>query len=95
MEKQNRSLKHEKDDLHRQVVEAKDNFKDQSRQLKDAHSQRKLAMDEFSEINEKYVVFVVQTGLVPSFFNMYISNFIYYSFLLVTVVSLRNVPMIM
>ena len=59
MERQNRHLKSEKDDLHREVVEVRERSKEQSRQLKDAHSQRKLAMDEFAEINEKYVFGVI------------------------------------
>ena len=53
LERQNRHLKSEKDDFHRELVELRERGKEQTRQLKDAHSQRKLAMDEFAEMNEK------------------------------------------
>ena len=53
LERQNRHLKQEKDEVHRDYVEARERYKEQGRQLKDAHSQRKLAMDEFTEVNEK------------------------------------------
>lgn len=35
------------------VLEASEKLKSQSKELKEAHSQRKLAMQEFSELNER------------------------------------------
>lgn len=35
------------------VLEATEKLRSQSKELKDAHSQRKLAMQEFSELNER------------------------------------------
>ncbi len=35
------------------VMEASEKLKSQSKELKEAHSQRKLAMQEFSELNER------------------------------------------
>ncbi|XP_060119076.1 serine/threonine-protein kinase MRCK beta isoform X3 [Heteronotia binoei] len=53
LEKQCRILRQEKEDLHKQLVEASERLKGQSKELKDAHQQRKLAMHEFSELNER------------------------------------------
>uniref|UniRef100_A0A2D4EXK3 Non-specific serine/threonine protein kinase n=2 Tax=Micrurus corallinus TaxID=54390 RepID=A0A2D4EXK3_MICCO len=53
LEKQCRILKQEKEDLHKQLLEASERLKIQSKELKDAHQQRKLAMQEFSELNER------------------------------------------
>ncbi|XP_054828888.1 serine/threonine-protein kinase MRCK beta isoform X4 [Eublepharis macularius] len=53
LEKQCRILRQEKEDLHKQLVEASERLKGQSKELKDAHQQRKLAMQEFSELNER------------------------------------------
>ncbi|XP_030200287.1 serine/threonine-protein kinase MRCK alpha isoform X2 [Gadus morhua] len=53
LEKQIRSLTQEKDDLHKDMVEASEKLKSQSKDLKEAHGQRKLAMQEFSELNER------------------------------------------
>ncbi|XP_067319110.1 serine/threonine-protein kinase MRCK beta isoform X3 [Anolis sagrei] len=53
LEKQCRILRQEKEDLHKQLVEASERLKAQSKELKDAHQQRKLAMQEFSELNER------------------------------------------
>ncbi|XP_053113811.1 serine/threonine-protein kinase MRCK beta isoform X4 [Hemicordylus capensis] len=53
LEKQCRILRQEKEDLHKQLVEASERLKTQSKELKDAHQQRKLAMQEFSELNER------------------------------------------
>nr|XP_056706661.1 serine/threonine-protein kinase MRCK beta isoform X2 [Euleptes europaea] len=53
LEKQSRILRQEKEDLHKQLVEASERLKGQSKELKDAHQQRKLAMQEFSELNER------------------------------------------
>lgn len=36
-----------------QLVEASERLKSQARELKDAHQQRKLALQEFSELNER------------------------------------------
>lgn len=36
-----------------QLIEASERLKAQSKELKDAHQQRKLAMQEFSELNER------------------------------------------
>ncbi|XP_067411120.1 serine/threonine-protein kinase MRCK beta isoform X2 [Emydura macquarii macquarii] len=55
LEKQYRTLRQEKEDLHKQLVEASERLKAQSKELKDAHQQRKLAMQEFSELNERMV----------------------------------------
>lgn len=35
------------------MVEASERLKSQARELKDAHQQRKLALQEFSELNER------------------------------------------
>uniref|UniRef100_A0A8D2IZK5 Serine/threonine-protein kinase MRCK beta n=1 Tax=Varanus komodoensis TaxID=61221 RepID=A0A8D2IZK5_VARKO len=53
LEKQCRVLRQEKEDLHKQLIEASERLKAQSKELKDAHQQRKLAMQEFSELNER------------------------------------------
>ncbi|CAL8316420.1 unnamed protein product [Merluccius merluccius] len=53
LEKQIRSLTQEKEDLHKDMVEASEKLKSQFKDLKEAHSQRKLAMQEFSELNER------------------------------------------
>ncbi|XP_053884052.1 serine/threonine-protein kinase MRCK beta isoform X1 [Malaclemys terrapin pileata] len=55
LEKQYRTIRQEKEDLHKQLVEASERLKTQSKELKDAHQQRKLAMQEFSELNERMV----------------------------------------
>ncbi|XP_074852559.1 serine/threonine-protein kinase MRCK beta isoform X2 [Carettochelys insculpta] len=55
LEKQCRTLRQEKEDLHKQFVEVSERLKAQSKELKDAHQQRKLAMQEFSELNERMV----------------------------------------
>lgn len=39
--------------FHQQLLEASERLKIQSKELKDAHQQRKLAMQEFSELNER------------------------------------------
>ncbi|XP_070782517.1 serine/threonine-protein kinase MRCK alpha isoform X5 [Enoplosus armatus] len=53
LEKQMKSVAQERDDLHKDFVEANEKMKSQSKDLKEAHSQRKLAMQEFSELNER------------------------------------------
>uniref|UniRef100_H3C824 Serine/threonine-protein kinase MRCK alpha n=1 Tax=Tetraodon nigroviridis TaxID=99883 RepID=H3C824_TETNG len=53
LEKQMKSLTQERDELHKDVLEATEKLRSQSKELKEAHSQRKLAMQEFSELNER------------------------------------------
>ncbi|XP_032201261.1 serine/threonine-protein kinase MRCK beta isoform X3 [Mustela erminea] len=53
LEKQYRVARQEKEDFHKQLVEASERLKSQARELKDAHQQRKLALQEFSELNER------------------------------------------
>uniref|UniRef100_A0A8C7B6G5 Serine/threonine-protein kinase MRCK beta n=1 Tax=Neovison vison TaxID=452646 RepID=A0A8C7B6G5_NEOVI len=53
LEKQYRVVRQEKEDFHKQLVEASERLKSQARELKDAHQQRKLALQEFSELNER------------------------------------------
>ncbi|KAK2856532.1 hypothetical protein Q5P01_005267 [Channa striata] len=57
LEKQIKSITHERDDLHKEIGDANEKLKSQSKELKDAHSQRKLAMQEFSELNERLTDF--------------------------------------
>ncbi|XP_069921525.1 serine/threonine-protein kinase MRCK beta isoform X1 [Oryctolagus cuniculus] len=53
LEKQCRAARQEKEDLHKQLVEASERLKSQAKELRDAHQQRKLALQEFSELNER------------------------------------------
>ncbi|XP_037541635.1 serine/threonine-protein kinase MRCK alpha isoform X2 [Nematolebias whitei] len=53
LEKQMKSLTQERDDLQKGFLDASEKLKFQSKELKEAHSQRKLAMQEFSELNER------------------------------------------
>lgn len=53
LEKQYRVARQEKEDLHKQLVEASERVKSQAKELKDAHQQRKLALQEFSELSER------------------------------------------
>lgn len=53
LEKQYRVARQEKEDLHKQLVEASERLKSQAKELKDAHQQRKLALQEFSELSER------------------------------------------
>ncbi|PWA27540.1 hypothetical protein CCH79_00000244 [Gambusia affinis] len=57
LEKQMKSLTQERDDLQKGLVDAAEKMKSQSKDLKEAHSQRNLAMQEFSELNEKLTEF--------------------------------------
>merc|ERR1740129_865450 len=52
-EKQLISLRTEKEDLSRDLCEAQEKLKLQSKELKDALSQRKLAMSEYTEVTDK------------------------------------------
>uniref|UniRef100_A0A665W9Q9 Serine/threonine-protein kinase MRCK alpha n=1 Tax=Echeneis naucrates TaxID=173247 RepID=A0A665W9Q9_ECHNA len=49
LEKQMKSITQERDELHKDLLETNEKLKLQSKDLKDAHSQRKLAMQEFSD----------------------------------------------
>ncbi|XP_068110727.1 serine/threonine-protein kinase MRCK beta isoform X2 [Hyperolius riggenbachi] len=53
LEKQQRTLKQERDDLQKQLSETQEKLRSQTKELKDAHQQRKMALHEFSELNEK------------------------------------------
>ncbi|KAK5880443.1 hypothetical protein CesoFtcFv8_023469 [Champsocephalus esox] len=53
LEKQMKSVSQERDDMHKDILDANEKLKAQAKELKDAHSQRKLAMQEFSELNER------------------------------------------
>nr|XP_009860020.1 serine/threonine-protein kinase MRCK alpha isoform X1 [Ciona intestinalis]XP_026692048.1 serine/threonine-protein kinase MRCK alpha isoform X1 [Ciona intestinalis] len=53
LERTNRHLKQDKDEIHRDFVESRDRAKEQTRQLRDAHAQRRLAMEEFTDINDR------------------------------------------
>ncbi|XP_062947921.1 LOW QUALITY PROTEIN: serine/threonine-protein kinase MRCK beta [Cynocephalus volans] len=53
LEKQYRMVRQEKEDLHKQLVEASERLKSQAKELRDAQQQRKLALQEFSELNER------------------------------------------
>ncbi|EPY87739.1 serine/threonine-protein kinase MRCK beta [Camelus ferus] len=53
LEKQYRVVRQEKEEFHKQLIEASERLKSQARELKDAHQQRKLALQEFSELNER------------------------------------------
>ncbi|XP_069371289.1 serine/threonine-protein kinase MRCK alpha isoform X1 [Paralichthys olivaceus] len=53
LEKQMKSITQERDDMHKDLMDASEKMKCQSKDLKEAHSQRKLAMQEFSELNER------------------------------------------
>lgn len=51
LEKQLKSVTQEKDDLHKELLELGEKVKAQWKELKEAHSHKKLAMEEFSELN--------------------------------------------
>ncbi|XP_056873722.1 serine/threonine-protein kinase MRCK alpha isoform X2 [Takifugu flavidus] len=53
LEKQMKAITQERDELHKDILEATEKLRCQSKELKEAHSQRKLAMQEFSELNER------------------------------------------
>ncbi|XP_022088985.1 serine/threonine-protein kinase MRCK alpha-like [Acanthaster planci] len=53
LEKQHRSLKAEREELQRELMELQERQKLQGKELKEAKSQYKLTMQEFSEINER------------------------------------------
>ncbi|XP_066532576.1 serine/threonine-protein kinase MRCK alpha isoform X1 [Hoplias malabaricus] len=53
LEKQLKSLSQEKDDLQKGLLGSEEKLKAQGKELKEAHSQRKMAMQEFSDLNER------------------------------------------
>nr|XP_057906930.1 serine/threonine-protein kinase MRCK beta isoform X2 [Doryrhamphus excisus] len=53
LERQVKTLKQEKDDVHKQLLESLERLRSQSKELKEAHSQRRLALQEFSELSER------------------------------------------
>ncbi|KAK3733779.1 hypothetical protein QZH41_015098 [Actinostola sp. cb2023] len=53
LERENRSNKIEKEDLERVLQEANEKISTQQKELKEAQNQRKFAMAEFSELNDK------------------------------------------
>lgn len=53
LEKALRLARAEKDDIHRDLAEAQEKLKQQTKELKDALAQRKLAMDEYTEVSDK------------------------------------------
>uniref|UniRef100_A0A4W3J4K7 non-specific serine/threonine protein kinase n=1 Tax=Callorhinchus milii TaxID=7868 RepID=A0A4W3J4K7_CALMI len=53
LDRQIRALKQEKDESHKQLVEAVERQKSQTKELKDAQHQRKITMQEFSDLNER------------------------------------------
>ncbi|KAG8449271.1 hypothetical protein GDO86_016080 [Hymenochirus boettgeri] len=53
LEKQQRALRQDRDDLQKQLTDALERLKSQTKELKDANQQRKLTHQEFAELNEK------------------------------------------
>ncbi|KAL7387747.1 hypothetical protein ABVT39_000236 [Epinephelus coioides] len=53
LEKQVKTLKQEKDDVHKQLADSLERLRSQTKELKEAHSQRKLALQEFSDLSER------------------------------------------
>ncbi|ELU12541.1 hypothetical protein CAPTEDRAFT_117931 [Capitella teleta] len=53
LEKSNRALKQEAQDAHKELDEMQMKLKGQTKELKDAMLQRKVAVDEFTDLNEK------------------------------------------
>ena len=53
MEKHCKTIKLEKEDMGRDLLEAQEKLKLQSKELKDALQQRKLAMSEYTEVTDK------------------------------------------
>ncbi|KAG5847079.1 serine/threonine-protein kinase MRCK alpha-like isoform X3 [Anguilla anguilla] len=53
LEKQMKSMRQERDDMHKELLESTEKLKSQAKELKEAHSQRKLAMQEFAEMSER------------------------------------------
>ncbi|KAK0143999.1 Serine/threonine-protein kinase MRCK beta [Merluccius polli] len=53
LEKQVKALRQEKDEIHKQLLDALERLRSQTKELKEAHSQRKLALQQFSELSER------------------------------------------
>ncbi|KAM9840480.1 serine/threonine-protein kinase MRCK beta isoform 3-T3 [Aulostomus maculatus] len=53
LDRQVKTLRQEKDDVHKQLVESLDRLRNQAKELKEAHSQRRMALQEFSELSER------------------------------------------
>ncbi|XP_077075936.1 serine/threonine-protein kinase MRCK alpha isoform X3 [Siphateles boraxobius] len=53
LEKQLKGVTQEKNDLHKELLELGEKVKAQWKELKEAHSQKKMAIKEFSELNEQ------------------------------------------
>ncbi len=53
MEKSLKTLKSEKEEMYRELLESQEKLKLQSKELKDALGQRKLAMTEYTEVSDK------------------------------------------
>ncbi|CAG7822663.1 unnamed protein product, partial [Allacma fusca] len=53
LEKNTKQLKQEKEDLHKELLEAQEKLQIQAKELSDALSQRELAMSEYQEISDK------------------------------------------
>uniref|UniRef100_A0A1A8EUV5 non-specific serine/threonine protein kinase n=2 Tax=Nothobranchius korthausae TaxID=1143690 RepID=A0A1A8EUV5_9TELE len=53
LEKQVKTLRHEKEEIHKQVSDSLERLRSQSKELKEVHSQRKIAVQEFSELSER------------------------------------------
>ena len=66
-EKQTKTLKLEKEDLARDLTDAQEKLKLQSKELKDALQQRKLAMSEYTEVTDKYVIYYLKLYLLTNF----------------------------
>lgn len=58
LEKQVKTLRQEKDETHKQLTESLERLRLQNKELKEAHSQRKLALQEFSDLSETVSVSV-------------------------------------
>uniref|UniRef100_A0A1A8JK81 non-specific serine/threonine protein kinase n=1 Tax=Nothobranchius kuhntae TaxID=321403 RepID=A0A1A8JK81_NOTKU len=53
LEKQVKTLRHEKEEIHKQVSDSLERLRSQTKELKEVHSQRKIAVQEFSELSER------------------------------------------
>ncbi|XP_076611886.1 serine/threonine-protein kinase MRCK beta isoform X5 [Chaetodon auriga] len=53
LEKQVKTLRQEKDEVHKQLTDSLERLRSQTKELKEAHSQRKLALQEFSDLSER------------------------------------------
>uniref|UniRef100_A0A1A8B2E4 non-specific serine/threonine protein kinase n=1 Tax=Nothobranchius furzeri TaxID=105023 RepID=A0A1A8B2E4_NOTFU len=53
LEKQVKTLRHEKEEIHKQVSDSLERLRSQTKELKEVHAQRKIAVQEFSELSER------------------------------------------